>query len=136
LGSGDRRYSIRIGKAIMRNIAIVVLSAFTLLPPAFAFAGGGGPVSPPAVGAANPAPPAVGEVGVPPTAKPSLDAAGSTVGSSGTNAAAPPTIHGADTSTAAPGGQAESSKNGALSTPPDVTKATKHHKKSEPAAGG
>jgi hypothetical protein len=55
----------------MRIIAIATLSALTLLFPAAAFAEGGGPISPPAVGAMSPAPPtAEAEPVVPGPAKP------------------------------------------------------------------
>jgi hypothetical protein len=44
---------------------------------------------------------------------------------------AAPAARGIDTSTAAPGGQAESSKNGSLSTPADSDKTVKRHKKNK-----
>jgi hypothetical protein len=118
----------------MRTIAITLLSAYTLLCPALAFAGGGGPVSPPAVGAAAPPQPESGaEVGVPHDAK-SVPGAALEAGANGAaEPATSPTHQAIDISTAAPGGHAESSRNGALSTPPDITKPAKHHKKGDAA---
>ena len=109
----------------MRNSIIIVLTAVVLLAEALAaHAEGGGPVTPPAIGTANPAPPAAGsDVGGPLPQKPALNGTSAldTNGSVVDNQAAGPATTGADTSTAAPGGHAESSANGALSTP--------HHKK-------
>jgi hypothetical protein len=106
----------------MRNSAIIVLSAIVLLAEALvAHAEVGSPVTQPAVGTANPAPPAAAsDVGTPQPQKPALRA-NSALGTNGTavdNQTAGPIATGNDTSTAAPGGQAESSKNGALSSPP------------------
>ena len=107
----------------MRNTAIIVLSALILPPQALsAHAETGGPVTTSPVGAANPAPPTAGsDVGTPQPQKPALrgNSALGTNGSVVDNQGAGPVATGADTSTAAPGGQAESSKNGALSTPPN-----------------
>ena len=104
----------------MRNSVIIVLSAIVLLAEALvAHAEVGGPVTQPAVGTANPAPPAASDVGTPQPQKPALRA-NSALGTNGTavdNQTAGPIATGNDTSTAAPGGQAESSKNGALSSP-------------------
>ncbi len=104
----------------MNQSTIIVLSALTLLSPALAHAEGAGPVAPPAVGAANPAAPAAGsEVPTPPSTQPTLKKGNTALGTNGgiDSATVPPVAAGADTSTAAPGGQADSSKNGALSTP-------------------
>ena len=113
----------------MRTIAVILLATSTLLSPVQAIAAGGGPLSPPAIGPTNPAPPAAGaEVGAPAEGKPLVE----TPLGTGANetAKSPP---GLDASTAAPGGHAESSRNGALSTPPDITKPARHHKKGDPA---
>jgi hypothetical protein len=80
-------------------------------------------VTPPAVGTANPAPPAAGsDVGKAMPPKPALNG-NRALGNNGNavdNQGSGPVADGTDTSTAAPGGQAESSKNGALSSPPNV----------------
>jgi hypothetical protein len=107
----------------MRNSVIIILSAVVLLAEALvAHAEVGGPITQPAVGTANQAPSAAGsEVGTSQPRKPGLGG-NSALGTSGTaidNQAAGPISTGNDISTAAPGGQAESSKNGALSSPPD-----------------
>jgi hypothetical protein len=122
----------------MRNSVIIVLTAIVLLAEALAaHAEGGGPVTPPAVGTANPAPPAAGsDIGPPPPQKPALNG-NSALGTNGNivdNQAAGPLTTGADTSTAAPGGQAESSANGALSTPPDGKPIHPDHRE-KPATG-
>jgi len=124
----------------MRNTALIILSAIILMAQALlAHAEGGGPVTPPAVGAANPAPPAAGsDVGTPMPQKPALNG-NSALGTNGNvidNQAAGPVA--TDTSTAAPGGQAESSKNGALSapngaTPPDGKPVYPDHPTKNPA---
>jgi hypothetical protein len=107
----------------MRNSVIIVLSAIVLMAEALAaHAEVGGPVIQPAVGTANPAPPAAGsDVGTPQPQKPALggNSALGTNGNAIDNQTAGPVTTGNDTSTAAPGGQAESSKNGALSSPPN-----------------
>jgi hypothetical protein len=106
----------------MRNTAVIILSGIVLLTQALiAHAEGGGPVTPPAVGTENPAPPAAGsDIGAPLPQKPALKGnnALGTNGAAADNQAAGPVA--TDTSTAAPGGQAESSRNGALSSPPDA----------------
>jgi hypothetical protein len=79
---------------------IIVIAAVFLLCPPVALADGGGAVKAPAVGTA--APPA-SDLGGPPKTVPG-----------GTGSSVPV---GTDTSTAAPGGKAESSRNGALSGP-------------------
>jgi hypothetical protein len=116
----------------MRTIAVILLSASMLSSPAQAIAAGGGPVGPRTVGPANPAPPAAGaEVGAPAEGKSLVETPlGTGADDTAKSTPAPPGI---DTSTAAPGGQAESSRNGALSTPPDITKPAKHHKKGNAA---
>jgi hypothetical protein len=127
----------------MRNSVIIVLSAIILLAEALAVhAEVGGPVIQPAVGTANPAPPAAGsDVGTPQPRKPALDG-NSALGTNGNaldNQAAGPIATGNDTSTAAPGGQAESSKNGALSSPPNEASPSDgkpvHANHKKPAAG-
>jgi len=107
----------------MRNSVIIILTAIVLLAEALAaHAEVRGPVTQPAVGTANPAPPAAGsDIGPAPPQKPALNG-NSALGTNGNvvdNQAAGPAATGADTSTAAPGGHAESSANGALSTPSD-----------------
>jgi hypothetical protein len=110
---------------VIAVLSVTALSAVTLLSPELAFATGGGPVSPPPVGTTHPAPPAVGaEAGMPLGTKPALDP----------TATVKTPAPGIDTSTAAPGGEAESSKNGALSTPADNDNTVKHHKKSKATA--
>jgi hypothetical protein len=106
----------------MRNSVIIVLSAIVLLAEALAaHAEVGGPVAPPTVGTANPPPPAAGsDVGTPPQ-KPADDLASGPIAS------------GTDTSTAAPGGRAESSANGALSTPPSGKPVPPNRHKTNPA---
>jgi len=105
----------------MRNSAVIILSGIVLLTQALlAHAEGGGPVTPPAVGTSNPAPPAAGsDIGAPLPQKPALKG-NNALGTNGTavDQAGGPVA--TDTSTAAPGGQAESSRNGALSSPPDA----------------
>lgn len=105
----------------MRNAATIALSALILLAPALAHAQGASTVVPPAAGTASPAPPTTGsEIPTPPLAKPEMKKGNTALKTNGTatdSAGAAQT--GADTSTAAPGGQAESSRNGALSTPGD-----------------
>ena len=113
----------------MRN-SVIILLAIALLTPVLARADHSGPVTPPVVGTANPAPTA-GADGALVLQKPSLSAGATALGTSGNtvdNQGSSPIATGADTSTAAPGGQAESSKNGALSIP-----AEGHHKKPKPA---
>ena len=105
----------------MRNSVIIVLSALVLLAEALvAHAEVGGPVIPPTIGTANP-PAAGSEVGAPSTQKPVDNQAAGLIAS------------GTDTSTAAPGGQAESSANGALSTPPNGKPVHPTHGKAKPA---
>jgi hypothetical protein len=116
----------------MRTIAVILLSTSTLLSPVQAIAAGGGPLSPPAVGPTNPAPPAaVAEVGAPAEGTSLVETPLGAHANDG--AKSPPAPPGIDTSTAGPGGHAESSRNGALSTPPDITKPARHHKKGDPA---
>jgi hypothetical protein len=106
----------------MRNSAVIILSGIVLLTQALlAHAEGGGPLTAPAASTASPAPPAAGlDVGSPLPQKPALkgNTAMGTSGATVDNQAAGPVA--TDTSTAAPGGQAESSNNGALSSPPDA----------------
>jgi hypothetical protein len=106
----------------MRNSVLIVLLGVALAAGALAaHADNAGPVKAPAVGTANPAPPAAAsDLGQPEPAKPALggNAAGKTNGVATDKRAVPP-FAGTDTSTAAPGGQAESSANGALSSPPN-----------------
>jgi hypothetical protein len=121
----------------MRNSVIIILTAVVLLAEALAaHAEGGGPVTPSAVGTANPAPPAAGsDVGAPLPQKPALNG-NSALGTNGNvvdNQAAGTATTGADTSTAAPGGRAESSANGALSTPPDGKPVHPDHLTKNPA---
>jgi len=89
----------------MRTIAIVASLVFSA---GIAFADGGGSVKPPVVGTVNPSLSGA-EPGVPNGTKSALG-----TGEAPSVASAPV---GTDTSTAAPGGAAESSKNGALSAP-------------------
>jgi hypothetical protein len=103
----------------MRNSVIIVLVGIALT--AGALAAHAQSVKAPAVGAANPAPPAAAsDIGQPEPPKPVLggNAAGKTNGVATDKRAVPP-FAGTDTSTAAPGGHAESSANGALSSPPN-----------------
>jgi hypothetical protein len=104
---------------------IIASTAFTLLGTVSALADGGGPVSPPSVGTTESAPSTTApEPAAPSAPKPTLNPIAP-------SATMTPADKGLDTSTAAPGGQAESSKNGALSTPTDSDAAPKHHKKSK-----
>lgn len=107
----------------MSNSVIIVLSAIVLLAEALvAHAEVGGPITQPSVSTANPVAPAAGsDAGMSQPRKPALGG-NSALGTNGIaidNQASGPIATGSDTSTAAPGGQAESSKNGALSSPPD-----------------
>ena len=106
----------------MRNSVVIVLLGIALTAGALAtHADNAGPIKAPAVGTANPAPPAAApDLGQPEPPKPVLggNAAGKTGGVATDRRAVPP-FAGTDTSTAAPGGQAESSANGALSSPPE-----------------
>ena len=125
----------------MRNTAVIILSGIVLLTQALiAHAEGGGPVTAPTASTANPAPPAAGsDIGAPMPQKPALKGnnAMGTGGATVDNQAAGPVA--TDTSTAAPGGQAESSRNGALSSPPDAASPTDgtpvhpNHDRQEPA---
>jgi hypothetical protein len=121
----------------MRNSVIIVLTAIVLLAEALAaHAEVGGPGTQPAVGTANPAPPAAGsDVGAPLPQKPALTgkSALGTNGNVGDNQGVGQATTGADTSTAAPGGHAESSANGALSTPSDGTPIHPDHRQKKPA---
>jgi hypothetical protein len=109
----------------MSNRLIIVLAAIILMAEALAaHADNAGPVKQPAVGTANPAPPAgaAPDLGQQEAPKPVLHG-NSTLKTEGTvtgNQAQGP-FTGTDTSTAAPGGQAESSANGALSSPPHAS---------------
>lgn len=110
----------------MRNRVLIVLMGIALT--AGALAVYAEPAKTPAVGTANPAPPAAAsDIGQPEPPKPVLggNAAGKTNGVATDKRAVPP-FAGTDTSTAAPGGHAESSANGALSSPPD--RKTDHRK--------
>jgi len=109
----------------MSNRLIIVLAAIILMAEALAaHADNAGPVKPPAVGTANPAPPAgaapdIGQQGLPQPALGGNSALRTEGSATGSPAQGPFT--GTDTSTAAPGGQAESSANGALSSPPHAS---------------
>jgi hypothetical protein len=97
----------------MRNMIAIAFSALILFTPALAHAEGTGPAAPPT-------PPAAGsDIPTPPAAQPTLKKGNTALGTNGgiDSPTAPPVAAGTDTSTAAPGGQAESSQNGALSTP-------------------
>jgi hypothetical protein len=119
-------------EAAMRTIAITALSALVMLAAVMAHADNGGAVTAPAVGTASQAPPAAGaEIGVPQAQKPAIGIGGTSVD----DATVAATVHGIDTSTAAPGGHAESTRNGALSTPADSGQTAEHHKKIEPPTG-
>lgn len=117
----------------MRVASFAALSALTILAPAFAHAEGGGVVKPPAVGTAGQTPPTAGGEAVPPPIDQSTapGAPNTALGTSRDAPKPPPAATGVDTSTAGPGGQAESTKNGALSSPPpaDSDTAAKHPKK-------
>jgi hypothetical protein len=105
----------------MRNSVIIVLSGIILLVEALvAHADNAGPVTPQAAGTANPVPPAASDIGQQEPPKPVLNG-NSAMKTNGipTDGRAVGPFTGADTSTAGPGGQAESSANGALSSPPD-----------------
>jgi len=127
----------------MSNRIIILLAGIILMAEALAaHADNAGPVKAPAVGTANPAPPAgaAPDLGQPEPPKPVLggnSALKADGAATGTRAQGPFT--GTDTSTAAPGGQAESSANGALSSPPIASQPSgqpvhqTHHKK-KPAA--
>lgn len=116
----------------MRTITIAALPALVMLASVMAHADSGGVVMTPAVGTASPAPPAAGaEVGVPQAQKPAIGIGGTSVD----DATVAATVRGIDTSTAAPGGHAESTRNGALSTPADSGQTAEHHKKIEPPTG-
>jgi hypothetical protein len=108
----------------MRNSVIIVLSAIVLLAEALAaHAEVGGPVTQPPVGTSSA--PAGPDLRTRAAQKPALSG-NSALGTSG-NAVDTPTaglnVTGRDTSTAAPGGHAESTKNGALSSPPNTVSA-------------
>ena len=118
----------------MRNSVLIVVLGIALA--AGALAAHAQSVKAPAVGTANPAPPAAAsDLGQPEPPKPVLggNTAGKTNGVAADKRAVPP-FGGTDTSTAAPGGQAESSANGALSSPPNSEPATKPHHRKKPAA--
>lgn len=103
----------------MRNSVLIVLLGIALA--AGALAAHAQSVKAPAVGTANSAPPAAAsDLGQPEPPKPVLggNTAGKTNGVATDKRAIPP-FAGTDTSTAAPGGHAESSANGALSSPPN-----------------
>jgi hypothetical protein len=120
----------------MRNSVLIVLLGLALT--AGALAAHAQSVKAPAVGTANPAPPAAAsDLGQPEPPKPVLggNTAGKTNGVATDNRAVPP-FAGTDTSTAAPGGQAESSANGALSSPPNGQPARKTHHTKKPAESG
>jgi hypothetical protein len=116
----------------MHIVSIAALLALTVLAPAIAFAEGGGVVKPPAIGTGAPTPPTAGGEAVPPPIdQPTAPSAPNTaLGTSRDAPKAPLASTGVDTSTAGPGGQAESTKNGALSSPPsaDGDKVQKHPK--------
>jgi hypothetical protein len=124
----------------MRNSVIIVLSGIILLVEALvAHADDAGPATGPAVGTANPPPPAAAsDIGQQEPPKPVLggNSAMKTNGIPTDNRAVGP-FTGADTSTAGPGGQAESSANGALSSPPnEATAQQPDHKKKSAAEPG
>jgi hypothetical protein len=106
----------------MRNSVIIVLLGIVLTAGALAaHADNAGPIKAPAVGTANPAPPAAAsDIGTQDAPKPVLggNSAEKTDGAATDDRAVAP-FAGTDTSTAAPGGRAESSANGALSSPPN-----------------
>src|ERR1051326_7687110 len=111
----------------MRNRVLIVLMGIALT--AGALAAHAQSVKEPAIGTANPAPPAAAsDLGQPEPPKPVLggNTAGKTNGVATDKRAVPP-FAGTDTSTAAPGGQAESSTNGALSSPPNAQPADDLH---------
>ena len=116
----------------MRIATITAFSALILSVPALAYAQGGAIGKPPAIGTTNPTPPTAGGEAVPPPIdQPAAPSVPNTALGTSRDAPKPTAPTGIDTSTAAPGGQAESSKNGALSSPPpaDSDKASKHLKK-------
>jgi hypothetical protein len=121
----------------MRNRVLIVLMGIALT--AGALAAHAQSVKEPAIGTANPAPPAAAsDLGQPEPPKPVLggNTAGKTNGVATDKRAVPP-FAGTDTSTAAPGGQAESSTNGALSSPPNAQPADDlHHGKTPTESGG
>jgi hypothetical protein len=105
----------------MRNSILIILVGLILTAEALAaHADNAGPIKQPTVGTANPSPDsAAPDLGTPPPkAANGADAARGTPGSLVDKPTAVPRP-GADTSTAAPGGHAESTANGALSSPPD-----------------
>ena len=106
----------------MRNSVLILLLGTALAVGTLAaHADNAGPVKAPAIGTANPVPPAAAsDLGQPEPSKPALggNAAAKANGVASGKRVLPP-IAGTDTSTAAPGGQAESSANGALSSPPN-----------------
>ena len=110
----------------MSNRILIVLAGIILMAEALAaHADNAGPVQAPAVGTANPAPPAgAPDIGAQEPPKPVLDR-NSSLKTDGTAT---------DTSTAAPGGQAESSANGALSSPPNGQPVHQTHHRKKPAA--
>jgi hypothetical protein len=126
----------------MSNRLIIVLAAIILMAEALAaHADDAGPVKAPAVGTANPAPPAgaAPDIGQQEPPQPVLggNSALKTDGTVTDNRAQGP-FTGTDTSTAAPGGHAESSANGALSSPPNASPpndqpAYKTHHREKPA---
>lgn len=120
----------------MRSSVIIVLLGIFLTAGALAaHADNAGPVKAPAVGTANPAPPAAAsDIGQPESPKPVLggNAAEKTNGTAADKRAVGP-FPGTDTSTAAPGGQAESSTNGALSSPPNGQPVDQAHHRNKPA---
>jgi hypothetical protein len=105
----------------MRNSILIILVGLILTAEALAaHADNAGPIKQPTVGTANPSPDsAATDLGTPPP-KPATggDAAPGNTGSLVDKQTAVPRP-GADTSTAAPGGHAESTANGALSSPAD-----------------
>ena len=122
----------------MRNSVIIVLAGIVLMAEALvAHADNAGPVKAPAVGTANPAPPAgAPDIGAPPPkAAPANAAVGTSTGSVADGQAGQPAPTATDTSTAAPGGQAESSRNGALSSPPDGKSVHRNKPAAAPSGG-
>ena len=118
----------------MRKSVLIVLLGSALT--AGALAAHAQSIKEPAVGTANPVPPAAAsDIGTQDAAKPVLggNSAGKTDGVAADNRAAAP-FAGMDTSTAAPGGHAESSANGALSSPPDEQPVHETHHRKKPAA--
>lgn len=120
----------------MRNSVIIVLLGIVLAAGALAaHADNAGPVKAPAVGTANPAPPAAAsDIGQPEPPKPALGGnSAEKMNGTATDKRAVGPFPGADTSTAAPGGQAESSTNGALSSPPNAQPVDQTHHRNTPA---